>query len=56
MTTSTSTVVASIIVPARRGEIWPGYHRVCGVVSPDSDGLVEMAMASNGATFDDGLS
>jgi len=29
-----------------------GYYHVCSVVSLDSDGLVEMAMASDAVTFD----
>ena len=29
-----------------------GHHYICGVVSPDSDRLVEMVMATDVATFD----
>jgi len=29
-----------------------GHYRVCGMVSSDGDGLVEMAMATNVAMFD----
>jgi len=31
-----------------------GYHHVCGVVSPDSDGLVEMVIVSDVVTFNNG--
>jgi len=52
MAVTTSTIVAPPSSLQGKVGMGTGHHRVCGVVSPDSDGLVEMAMATDVATFD----
>jgi len=49
---TTSTIVAPLSSLQGKVGMGTGHHHVCGVVSPDSDGLVEMAIATDVAMFD----
>jgi len=48
---TTSTIVAPPSSLQGKVGMGTGHHHVCGVVSPNSDRLVEMAMATDVAMF-----